>query len=140
LRGEAPQLGLQAEDAIVAALEGGRTAGQTPHELQAKATQVLEQYEAKLPEWREQQARQRSAGQIYNCGDEQQCSLRQVGEIITRELNHEFEVVSIRDTFGTAARAITIGGSVHHRVIDLFKKPAGSSCLSNSLESGGQTY
>jgi len=29
----------------------------------------------------------------------------------------ELEVVSIRDTFGTAARAITIGGSVHRRVI-----------------------
>ena len=40
---------------------------------------------------------------------------------ITRELNHELEIVSIPDTFGTAARAITIGGSVHHKVMDLFK-------------------
>jgi hypothetical protein len=30
---------------------------------------------------------------------------------------------------GTAAQATTIGGSVYHRVIDLFKKPAGSSVL-----------
>jgi nucleoside-diphosphate-sugar epimerase len=62
-----------------------------------------------------------AAGQIYNCGDEQQFSLRQVVEIVTHELNHELEVVSIPDTFGTAARAITIGGSVHHSVMDLFK-------------------
>lgn len=62
-----------------------------------------------------------AAGQIYNCGDEQQYSLRQVVEIVSRELNHEFEVISIPDTFGSAARAITIGGSVHHAVMDLFK-------------------
>jgi hypothetical protein len=52
-----------------------------------------------------------------------------VGEIVTRDLNDELEVVSNRDTFGTAARAITIGGSVHHRVMNLFNKPAGSSVL-----------
>jgi hypothetical protein len=34
----------------------------------------------------------------WSRGDEQQCSRRQVGEIITRELNDELEVVSIRDT------------------------------------------
>jgi hypothetical protein len=67
--------------------------------------------------------------EIPACGDEQQYSLRQVVEIITRELNHELEVISILDTFGAAARAITIGGSVHHPVMNLFKKPVGSSVL-----------
>ena len=47
---------------------------------------------------------------------------------------------SIPDTFGTAAQATTIGGCVYHRVIDLFKKPLAHPCLSNNLESGGQTY
>ena len=52
----------------------------------------------------------------------------------------ELEVVSIRDTFGTAARAITIGGSVHHRVMACSKNPPAHPCLSSNLESGGQTY
>ena len=62
-----------------------------------------------------------AAGQIYNCGDEQQLSLRQVVEVIVRELGRELEVVSIPDSFGTSARSISIGGSVNHRVMDLFK-------------------
>lgn len=62
-----------------------------------------------------------AAGQIYNCGDEEQLSLRQVVEVICRELNHPLEVISIPDSFGTAARAISLSGSVHHRVMDLFK-------------------
>jgi nucleoside-diphosphate-sugar epimerase len=62
-----------------------------------------------------------AAGQIYNCGDEEQLSLRQVVEVICRELNHQLEVVSVPDSFGTAARAISLNGSVHHRVCDLFK-------------------
>jgi nucleoside-diphosphate-sugar epimerase len=62
-----------------------------------------------------------AAGQIYNCGDEDQLSLRQVIEVIGRELNHELEVISIPDSFGTAARSISISGGVNHRVMDLFK-------------------
>jgi nucleoside-diphosphate-sugar epimerase len=63
----------------------------------------------------------KAAGQIYNCGDEEQLSLRQVVEVICRELNHEMEIISVPDSFGTAARSITIGGSVNHAVMDLFK-------------------
>lgn len=62
-----------------------------------------------------------AAGQIYNCGDEEQLSLRQVVQVICRALNHELEVISIPDSFGTAARAITLAGSVYHSVMDLFK-------------------
>ncbi|MGH8014245.1 MAG: NAD-dependent epimerase/dehydratase family protein [Candidatus Binataceae bacterium] len=62
-----------------------------------------------------------AAGQIYNCGDEEQLSLRQVVEVICRELNHKLEIVSVPDSFGTAARSITVGGSINHAVMDLFK-------------------
>jgi nucleoside-diphosphate-sugar epimerase len=62
-----------------------------------------------------------AAGQIYNCGDEEQLSLRQVCEVICGELNHELKVISVPDSFGTAARAISLNGSVHHSVMDLFK-------------------
>ncbi len=62
-----------------------------------------------------------AAGQIYNCGDEDQLSLRQVVEVISRELNHPLELVSVPSSFGTAARAVSIGGSNNHVVMDLFK-------------------
>src|SRR5262249_57255047 len=62
-----------------------------------------------------------AAGQIYNCGDEEQLSLRQVCEVICRELDHELKVISVPDSFGTAPRAISLNGSVHHSVMDLFK-------------------
>ena len=63
----------------------------------------------------------KAAGQIYNCGDEEQLSLRQVVEVICRELNHKLEILSVPYDFGTAARAIAIGGSINHAVMDLFK-------------------
>jgi nucleoside-diphosphate-sugar epimerase len=62
-----------------------------------------------------------AAGQIYNCGDEEQMSLRQIVEVICKELNHKMEMISVPDAFGSAARAVTIGGSVNHSVMDLFK-------------------
>jgi hypothetical protein len=62
-----------------------------------------------------------AAGQIYNCGDEEQLSLRQVCEVICRELNHELKVISVPDSFGTAARALSLNGSVNHSVMDIFK-------------------
>ncbi|MGH7839785.1 MAG: NAD-dependent epimerase/dehydratase family protein, partial [Candidatus Binataceae bacterium] len=62
-----------------------------------------------------------AAGQIYNCGDEQQLSLRQVVEVIGRELGHELEVVNVPDSFGTMAGTISMGGSARHNVMDLFK-------------------
>ena len=48
-------------------------------------------------------------------------SLRQVCEVICGELNHELKVISVPDSFGTAARALSLNGSVHHSVMDLFK-------------------
>jgi nucleoside-diphosphate-sugar epimerase len=63
-----------------------------------------------------------AAGQIYNCGDEEQLTLRQVVQVICRELNHDLEAISIPDSFGSAARAITLaGGGVFHSVMDLYK-------------------
>ena len=36
-----------------------------------------------------------SAGQLYNCGDEQQLTLRQVVEVISKELDYEWDIVSM---------------------------------------------
>jgi nucleoside-diphosphate-sugar epimerase len=36
-----------------------------------------------------------AAGQIYNCGDDRQFSVRQIVEIIADELQHQFEILSM---------------------------------------------
>ncbi len=62
-----------------------------------------------------------SAGQIYNCGDEQQLTLAQVAEVIARTMGRELEIISVPDAAGSAARALTLQDSPHHRLMDLHK-------------------
>ena len=62
-----------------------------------------------------------SAGQIYNCGDEEQLSLRQVVEVIASEMNHEWEIVSMPHQIARPSRPFTLQQSPHHRVVDLAK-------------------
>jgi len=62
-----------------------------------------------------------SAGQIYNCGDEQQLTIRQVVEVIARAMNHKLEIVSLPDLAGTPARGLTLQGTSDHKVMDLHK-------------------
>jgi nucleoside-diphosphate-sugar epimerase len=60
-----------------------------------------------------------AAGQIYNCGDEIQFTLRQVVEVIAREMNHDWEIISM-----PAPLPVRTSGqefSTHHRMVDLFK-------------------
>ena len=62
-----------------------------------------------------------SAGQIYNCGDEQTFSLGQVVEIITRTMNYDWEILSVPNEVATPARPFQLQGTPHHRVVDLSK-------------------
>jgi nucleoside-diphosphate-sugar epimerase len=62
-----------------------------------------------------------SAGQIYNCGDEQQLTIRQVAEVIARALNYDLEIVCLPDLAGTPARGLTLQGTSNHKVMDLYK-------------------
>lgn len=62
-----------------------------------------------------------AAGQIYNCGDEQQFNLRQVVEVISRELNYELEVLGLPDGVGVSATGLALEGTPHHRLMDLSK-------------------
>ena len=64
---------------------------------------------------------QASAGQIYNCGDEQQLTLRQVVEIIAKEMDYEWEIVSMPHHIARPAHPYTMQQSPHHRVVDLTK-------------------
>jgi nucleoside-diphosphate-sugar epimerase len=62
-----------------------------------------------------------SAGQIYNCGDEQQLTLAQMVEVIARAMGRELEIIGVPDAVASAARALTLQGSSHHRLMDLHK-------------------
>jgi nucleoside-diphosphate-sugar epimerase len=58
-----------------------------------------------------------SAGQIYNCGDEEVLTLRQVVEIVSRPL----EIVSMPYSLAVCARPLVMQSLSTHRVFDLAK-------------------
>lgn len=58
-------------------------------------------------------------GRIYNCGDEEILSLRQVVEIIARALDHTWEIVSIPSSLALPARPLLMQPSPTHRMLDL---------------------
>ncbi len=62
-----------------------------------------------------------AAGQIYNCGDDTQYTVRQVVEIIADEMNHRFEIVSLPAEAAYPARGLTIEATPHHKLMDLHK-------------------
>jgi len=64
---------------------------------------------------------QASVGQIYNCGDERQLTLRQVIEVIARALGAELEIVSMPWEFAIPARPLISQASTTHRVLDMTK-------------------
>jgi len=61
----------------------------------------------------------RSAGQIYNVGDETTLSLRQWVELITRIMNWEWELVEMPALLARPSRPYA--GRTHHKVLDLTK-------------------
>jgi len=63
-----------------------------------------------------------SAGEIYNCGDEDLLTLRQWVEIIARTLRHEWEIVPLPDVVASqVASLVPFSGPSHHQVMDLTK-------------------
>ena len=97
-----------------------------------------------------------SAGQIYNCGDEQVLSLRQVVEVIAQALDHDWEIVSLPLEVARPALPLVAQPTTHHRVLDLAKLrgelgyrdrvPAAEAVArtalwyaANPLERGGET-
>lgn len=62
----------------------------------------------------------RSAGKIYNCGDDQQFSMAQWIELIALEMDHALEIVPIPDAYASPGRELTLFASAdYHRVLDL---------------------
>ena len=62
-----------------------------------------------------------AAGQIYNCGDDIQFSVRQIVDIIADELNHKFEILSLPAQVAYPARGISLEVTPHHKLMDLHK-------------------
>ena len=62
-----------------------------------------------------------SAGQLYNCGDETQLTLRQVIEVIAHAMSYELDIVSMPNELARPARPYTLHETSHHRIVDLSK-------------------
>lgn len=60
-----------------------------------------------------------SGGRIYNCGDDQVLSLRQIVEGLAAALDHGFEIVSMPWALATPARPLVMQPLPTHRVYDL---------------------
>jgi nucleoside-diphosphate-sugar epimerase len=62
-----------------------------------------------------------AAGQIYNCGDDRQFSVRQIVEIIADEMNHQMEIVGLPAEVAYPARGTSLEITPHHKFLDLHK-------------------
>jgi len=62
-----------------------------------------------------------SAGQIYNCGDEEILSLRQVVELVMEACGSRLEIVSMPWSLAACARPLVMQQRTTHRVLDLTK-------------------
>jgi len=62
-----------------------------------------------------------AAGQVYNCGDECQFSVRQIVEIIAGEMGHKFEIISLPAEVAYPARGVSLETSPNHKLMDLHK-------------------
>lgn len=60
-----------------------------------------------------------AAGRIFNCGDQETLTVRQVVEICATELGHEWEIVSMPADLAVPARPLMMQPSTHHRFFDL---------------------
>lgn len=64
---------------------------------------------------------EQSMGEVFNCGDDEKLTIRQVVEIITDELAHEWELVDMPARFAVCARPILQNSLGTHRVMDTTK-------------------
>lgn len=62
-----------------------------------------------------------SMGEIFNCGDDEKLTIRQVAEIITDELHHDWELLSMPAAFAIPARPLMQNYRTTHRYIDTSK-------------------
>ena len=62
-----------------------------------------------------------SMGEVFNCGDDERLTIRQVAELITEELAYDWDLVSMPAEFAIPARPLMMGYRTTHRVMDTSK-------------------
>lgn len=62
-----------------------------------------------------------SMGEVFNCGDDETLTLRQVAELITNELGHHWELLALPAELAVPARPLLMGASTTHRLLDTAK-------------------
>jgi nucleoside-diphosphate-sugar epimerase len=62
-----------------------------------------------------------AAGQIYNCGDDVQYSVRQIVEIVADEMNRQLEIISLPAAAAYPARGVSLEITPHHKLMDCNK-------------------
>jgi len=62
-----------------------------------------------------------SEGEIFNCGDEECLTIRQVAELVTLELGHDWELLSMPAELAMPARPLMMNHRTTHRVMDTSK-------------------
>lgn len=64
---------------------------------------------------------EQSMGEVFNCGDDEKLTIRQVAEIITDELAYDWELLSMPASFAIPARPLMMSSRTTHRVLDTTK-------------------
>jgi len=82
-----------------------------------------------------------SAGEIYNCGDENQLTLNQVVEVVANKMGAPLPVESMPWEIAHPARPYTNCPSTHHRMLDLskLKQQLGYRDVHSSIDALGLT-
>jgi nucleoside-diphosphate-sugar epimerase len=62
-----------------------------------------------------------SMGEVFNCGDDEKLTIRQVAEIITDELAYDWELLSMPADLALPARPLMMSSRTTHRVVDTAK-------------------
>jgi len=62
-----------------------------------------------------------SMGEVFNCGDDERLTIRQVVELITDELGYQWELLSMPGDLAVPARPLMMSYRTTHRVMDTSK-------------------
>ena len=62
-----------------------------------------------------------SMGQVFNCGDDERLTIRQVAEIITHELDYDWDLLSMPGDLAVPSRPLMMNYRTTHRVMDTTK-------------------
>lgn len=60
-------------------------------------------------------------GQVFNCGDDEKLTIRQVAELVTAEFGYEWEILSMPADLALPARPLMMSYRTTHRVLDTSK-------------------